>query len=130
MCNISFGAPKCAKNGLLRALLIFAHLWYAKINGIIVLPNMSSSKDNQTKKVSQLIECNIRNIFMKKYNMQIMVEKLFADLFLKNKNWSNLWNKISKFYTVCSYCSFYVEGYLKISKLYFRLFAFISHKAS
>ena len=47
---------------------------------------MSSSKDNQTKKVSQLIECNIRNIFMKKNNMQIVVEKLFADLFLKNKN--------------------------------------------
>ena len=64
--NINFRAPKCAKNDIFWALLIFEHSWYAKINGIKVLPNMSKSKDNQTKQLSQLIEYNIRNIFMKK----------------------------------------------------------------
>ena len=34
--KINFCAPKCAKNGLFRALLIFAHSCWAKINGIKV----------------------------------------------------------------------------------------------
>ena len=31
-----------------------------------ILSNMSRSRDNQTMKVSQLIECNMRNIFLEK----------------------------------------------------------------
>ena len=31
-----------------------------------MLPNISRSKDNQTMKFGQLIECNIRNIFLEK----------------------------------------------------------------
>ena len=33
---------------------------------IHILPNISRSKDNQTKKYGQLIECNIRNTFPEK----------------------------------------------------------------
>ena len=31
-----------------------------------ILPNISRSKGNQTMKFGQLIECNIRNIFLEK----------------------------------------------------------------
>ena len=31
-----------------------------------ILPNISRSKDNQTLKFVQLIECNMRNIFLEK----------------------------------------------------------------
>ena len=33
---------------------------------IHILPNISRSKGNQTMKFGQLIECNIRNIFLEK----------------------------------------------------------------
>ena len=33
---------------------------------IHALPNISRSKDNQTMKFGQLIECNMRNIFLEK----------------------------------------------------------------
>ena len=33
---------------------------------IHMLPNISRSKDNQTMKFAQLIDCNIRNIFLEK----------------------------------------------------------------
>ena len=33
---------------------------------IHVFPNISRSKDNQTIKFGQLIECNMRNIFLEK----------------------------------------------------------------
>ena len=85
MRNISFRAPKCAKNGIFRTLLIFKRSCDAKINGIKVLPNMSRSKDNQTKKVSQLIECNIRNIFMKKIIRKIWWKNYFQTFFSKTK---------------------------------------------
>ena len=33
---------------------------------IHILPNISKSKDNQTEKYGQLIECNIKNVFSEK----------------------------------------------------------------
>ena len=94
--NISFRAPKWAKNGIFWTLLIFKHSCYAKVNGIKVLPNMSRSKDNQTKKVSQLIECNIRNIFMKKIIRKIWWRNYFQTIFSKTKidqiSGSKLWS--------------------------------------
>ena len=94
--NISFRAPKWAKNGIFWTLLIFKHSCYAKVNGIKVLPNMSRSKDNQTKKVSQLIECNIRNIFMKKIIRKIWWRNYFQTFFSKTKigqiSGSKLWS--------------------------------------
>ena len=50
---------------------------------IHVLPNISRSKGNQTMKFVQLIEYNMRNIFLEK-NLQNVVEKLVQDPFLEN----------------------------------------------
>ena len=33
---------------------------------ILILPNISRSKGNQTMKFGQFIECNMRNIFLEK----------------------------------------------------------------
>ena len=33
---------------------------------IHILPNISRSKDNQTMKFGQLVQCNMRNIFLEK----------------------------------------------------------------
>ena len=52
---------------------------------IYVLPNISKSKCNQTIKFGQLIEYNMKNIFLENYT-QTVVEKLFLDPFIKNKN--------------------------------------------
>ena len=52
---------------------------------IHILINISSSKANQAMKFVQLIEYNLRNIFVKNHT-QNAVEKLFTDSFLKNQN--------------------------------------------
>ena len=44
---------------------------------------MLRSKDNQTLRFGQLIECNMRNIFLKNHT-QNGVKKLVPDPFLKN----------------------------------------------
>ena len=66
---------------------------------IHVLPNNSRSKGNQTMKYGQLIEYNMRNIFLK-IHAQNVVEKLFTDPFLKNQNWACLWINSLQFYIV------------------------------
>ena len=48
-------------------------------------PNISSSKGNQVMKFGQLIELNIRSIFLEKY-LQNVVEKLLPDRFSKYHN--------------------------------------------
>ena len=53
---------------------------------IHALPNISKSKDNQTMKFGQLIECNMRNNFFKKSYTKDVVEKLFPNPFLKSEN--------------------------------------------
>ena len=50
-------------------------------------------------KVGQLIEYNIKSIFLKNH-WQNVVEKLFPDLFLKNQNWAYLWIKSLKAYSL------------------------------
>ena len=50
---------------------------------IHILPNISRSKGNQTMKFGQLIECNMRTIFLEKPYTNVM-EKLVPDPFLKN----------------------------------------------
>ena len=50
-----------------------------------ILPNISRSKGNQAMKLGQLIEYNMRNIFVKNHT-QNMLEKLFPDPYLKNQN--------------------------------------------
>ena len=52
---------------------------------LIILPNISRIKDNQTMKLGQLIKHNIRNIFLENH-IQNVVEKLVPDSFIKNQN--------------------------------------------
>ena len=54
-------------------------------------------------KFGQLIEHNMRSIFLKNH-MQNVVEKLFPDPFLKKEIWVYLWINSLKFYTVSFYC--------------------------
>ena len=52
---------------------------------IHILPNISRSKDNQTVKLGQLTECNMKNILIENYRKKVE-QKLIPDLFLKNAN--------------------------------------------
>ena len=52
---------------------------------LIILPNISRIKDNQTMKLGQLIKHTIRNIFLENH-IQNVVEKLVPDSFIKNQN--------------------------------------------
>ena len=56
-----------------------------QIFAIHILTNISRSKDNQPTKFGQLIDCNVRIIFLKNYTQNVM-EKLFTDPFLKYQN--------------------------------------------
>ena len=49
-----------------------------------ILPNISRHKDNQAIKFDQLIEYNMRNIFLEKHTQNV-VEELFPDPLLKIK---------------------------------------------
>ena len=51
---------------------------------IHTIPNISRSKGYQAMKLDQLIEYNMRNIFLKNH-IKNVVEKLFPDPFLKNQ---------------------------------------------
>ena len=66
---------------------------------IHLLPNISRSKDNQTIKFGQLIEYNMRTVFLKNH-VQNMLEKLVADPFIKNQNLAHLWINSLKCYAV------------------------------
>ena len=55
-------------------------------------------------KFGQLIEYNMRNIFLKNHT-QYVVEKLFPDPFLKNKNGVYHWINSLKLYAVYFYCT-------------------------
>ena len=52
---------------------------------IHILSNISRSKSNQTMKFGELLEHNMRNIFLINHT-QNMLEKLFSDPFLKSQN--------------------------------------------
>ena len=57
---------------------------------IQILSKISKRKDNQAIKFGQLIEYNIRNIFVKNYTQNVEA-KLFPDSFVKNQNSAYLW---------------------------------------
>ena len=52
-----------------------------------ILPNILRNKGNQTMKFGHLIECNMRNIFLKNH-IQKIVEKLFLEPFFKKSKLS------------------------------------------
>ena len=61
-----------------------------------ILSDISKSKGNQSVKFGQLIAYNIRNIFLENHKQNVL-EKLFADPYLKNQNWAYLWINGLKF---------------------------------
>ena len=77
-------------------------------------PNISRSIDHRTMKFGQLIENNMKNIFMKN-NAQNLVEKLIPGPFLKNQNSAYLWINNLKFYRVCFYWG--LPAYIKSKML-------------
>ena len=56
-----------------------------QIFAINVLPNISGNKDNQTMKFGQLIEYNIRNIFLEKSFTKYGGETVPKNFFKKSK---------------------------------------------
>ena len=69
---------------------------------IHILPYISRSKDNQTMKFGQLIEYNMRNIFLEKSYMKCGGETI-PRLSPKKSKLSYLWINYLKFYTVWFY---------------------------
>ena len=51
---------------------------------ICILTDNSRTKGNQTTKFGQLIEYNMRTVFLEKSYTKNVTEKLFSDSFLKN----------------------------------------------
>ena len=76
---------------------------------IRVLPNVSRNKDNEVMKFGQLIEYNMRNIFLEKSYTKYG-KKLFPDPFLKNQNCGYFWINSLNLYKVSTYCM-QIEGY-------------------
>ena len=60
------------------------------MTAIHILHNVSRSKENQTMKFGQLIEYNMRNIFLKNHTENV-VEKLVQDRFIRGQNLGYLW---------------------------------------
>ena len=78
------------------------------------ISNISRSTGSQTMKFGQLIEFNMREIFLLKNHTQNVAEKLFPDPFLKIRI-ECLWIYHLKFSTVCFYCML-ILGLSKYSK--------------
>ena len=73
---------------------------------IHILSNISRSKYNQTMKFGQLIEHNMRNIFLEK-SLKNVLEKLILDPFLKSQKLSISLDQKSK--VSFSGCLFFVR---------------------
>ena len=70
---------------------------------IHILPNISRSKGNQAVEFGQLIQYNMKNIFVEKSYTKCGGESI-PDSFVKNENWAYLWMNSLKFKTFCFYC--------------------------
>ena len=68
-----------------------------------MLTSISRSKGNQAMKFGQLIEYNMRNIFLKKLHTECGGETIRRP-FKKIKIEQNLWINSLKFYTIRFYC--------------------------
>ena len=68
-----------------------------------ILINKSRSKGNQKMIFGQLIEYNMRNIFLKKSYRKCHGEAIPMP-FSKKQNWAYLWINCVKLYTICFYC--------------------------
>ena len=94
------------KNGLTRKIRLISKFMMSqpvkKILAMHIMPSTLGSKGNQTMKFGQLIVYNTKNIFLQKSHK--MWWRIFLQTpVLKNQEWTYLWIKSLKFYTVCSY---------------------------
>ena len=64
--------------------------------------NISRGRGTQAMKLAQLIENNMRNIFLENSFAKCSGDTI-PDPFLKNKNRTYLWINSLKFYTACFY---------------------------
>ena len=75
----------CRKNGLIRRIWLILKFMTSqpgkKTIAIDILPNISQSKGNKTKKLGQLIEYNNRNIFLQTFT-EDEAGRLVPDVFL------------------------------------------------
>ena len=77
----------CRKNGLIRKINLISKFVMSQLGkqttAINILPNISISKGNQKMKLDQLIEYNMKIIFLEKSYTKCGGQ-LFPDPFLKN----------------------------------------------
>ena len=95
----------------------------SQINVIRILPNISKSKGNQTKKFDQLIKYNMRNIFLQKSYTKCGTETS-ARPFSEKWKLSISLDQMQFIFIVCQ-----AEGYQSISKLDCIPLAFTSFEA-
>ena len=92
---------------------------------IRIFPNILINKGNQTMKLGQLTECNMRNIFLKNYT-QNMVEKLVQILFWKIKV-DQISGSMAQSLIQFVYIALQVEAYQNMLKLSCRILAITSY---
>ena len=77
------------RNGLIIKIMLISKFMTSEPGkqtiAIHILPNISRSKGNQTMKFGQLIEYNMRNIFLEKSYTKCGGETIFS-VFSKNSN--------------------------------------------
>ena len=90
------------------------------------MPNISRTKVNQTMKFGQLIECNMRNIFLEE-SYSKCGGKTSSRLFSENVNWPCLWINGHSFIQFV-FIIWQFEGNRNILNLSCRPLAFTSNK--
>ena len=95
------------KNGLIRKIRLILKFMTSQPGqqtiAIHILPSISRRKGNQTMKSGQLIEYNMRNIFLEKSYTKCG-GKIIPRPFSEKSKLSILWINSLKFYTACFYC--------------------------
>ena len=80
---------------------------------IHILPNIFRSKSNHTMTFCQLMEYNVRNIFLQKLCTKCGGEASSRP-FYKNQNWAYLWTNSLKCYKVCFFFLCSSQGLIKL----------------
>ena len=115
------------KNGLMRKIRMISKLITSQTGkqtiAIHILPNISGGTDNLTMKFGQLIEYNVRKVFLEKSFTKYIGETIPIP-FSKNSILSISVEHILKCYTVCFCCmsswglSKYIETKLQMTCFY------------
>ena len=116
------------KDGLIRKSRLILNFvkWNLDNKQLHILANISRNKDNQAITIGQLIEYNMRNIFLEK-SYGKSGSKPISKTFSKKSKWAYPWTKS---FMQLVFIVFQVEDYRSILKLSCRPLAFTSYKAS